>query len=143
MFFAKLHPFFVHFPVGLLVSGVVFEFYGKLQKEPTAVEAGRFNIRFGFWWALATVCVGLAGLLGLEVKEKFRAFLGLHFSFALSTLLVFGTAVAVLRWFKGRIWAMPLYFTLITLGLFCVLATGYCGGELVHRFGVATAHPLE
>jgi uncharacterized membrane protein len=42
MFFAKLHPLIVHFPVGLLVSGALFEIYGKVGKEEAVRVAGRF-----------------------------------------------------------------------------------------------------
>ena len=48
MNFSKLHPFLVHFPMGLLVSGVLFEFYGKLAKEKVATTTGKINIRLGF-----------------------------------------------------------------------------------------------
>ena len=40
MLFAKLHPLLVHFPVGLLVSGAVFEIFGKIWKDETAAAAG-------------------------------------------------------------------------------------------------------
>lgn len=142
MIFAKIHPLVVHFPVALLVSGVVFEYYGRFQNEITAREAGRFNIRFGFWWTLAVVAVGLGGLFELELRENFRTFLTYHITLAGSTLIIFGAAVALLRWGGGRPWVPPFYWILITLGLFCVLGTGYFGGELVHRFGVATPHPV-
>ena len=38
MFFAKLHPLIVHFPVGLLVSGALFEMYGKLTGEESSED---------------------------------------------------------------------------------------------------------
>ena len=45
IFFAKLHPLIVHFPVALLTSGVVFEIYGSLKKDEVVETAGRFNTR--------------------------------------------------------------------------------------------------
>ena len=39
-----------------------------------------------------------------------------------------------------KIWARWMYHRVLVCGLFSILATGYCGGELVHRFGVATLH---
>lgn len=133
----------VHFPVGLLFSGVVFEFYGSLQKEESAKEAGRFNIRFGTCWALLVAGIGLLALLGLELKGEARQFVGYHLMAAGVTILIFGTAIGVTRWFRERVWCRALYLALILVGLVSVLSTGYFGGEMVHRFGVATLHPVD
>lgn len=143
MFFAQLHPLLVHFPVGLLVSGVVFEFYGSLQKEESAKEAGRFNIRFGTLCALITAGIGLLALWGLELKDEARQFVGYHLMLASFTIIIFGVAIGVTRWFRSQSWCRLLYLGLILVGLASVLSTGYFGGELVHRFGVATLHPAE
>jgi len=140
MFFAKLHPLIVHFPVGLLVSGALFEVYGKLRKEEAVRVAGWFNVRLGFWCALVVMAVGFLGMLSLENTEKFKSFLGNHILFAFSTVLIFLSALLISRFVKGR-WGGVLYYVLLLLGLVSALATGYCGGELVHRFGVATANP--
>lgn len=140
MFFAKLHPLIVHFPVGLLVSGALFEIYGKVRKEEAVRVAGWFNVRLGFWCALPVLAVGFLGMLSLENTEKFKSFLGNHILFALSTVLIFLAALVLSRFAKGR-WG-GVYYVLLLLGLMSALATGYFGGELVHRFGVATANPL-
>lgn len=138
MFFAQLHPMIVHFPVALLVSGVVFEFYGTLQKEETALAAGRFNIRLGLACALFAGGIGLAALLsGLDMKESAKPFVGYHLTAAVVTFILFGAAVGIARWRGSRTGTRTVYLTLILLGLFAVLSTGYFGGELVHRFGVA------
>ncbi|MFQ5482414.1 MAG: DUF2231 domain-containing protein [Nitrospinaceae bacterium] len=143
MVFAKLHPFLVHFPVGLFVSGVILDFYGRWQKEETAMAAGRFNVRFGFVCALITGSVGLLGLLGLRVPDAARTFVGFHFTGAAVTIVLFGTALVVDRWFSRKLTGRFIYMGLLVLGLGSVLATGYFGGELVHRFGLATAQPLN
>ena len=148
MFFANLHPMLVPFVVALLVTGVVFEFYGRLQKEESARTAGGFNIRLGLAFACVAVVVGFLGVIGiadifseadprlsLEVKERLRKFLFYHILFATSTVMVFILALIAFR-FRKRPWARILYFSLLGLGLCTVLATGYLGGELVHRFGL-------
>ncbi len=143
MFFAQLHPMLVHFPVGLLVSGVVFEFYGSFQKEESAKEAGRFNIRFGTCAALLVAGVGLLALLGLELKGGARQYVGFHLMLASATIVIFGFAIGVTRWFRHHRWCRTLYLGLILVGLASVMSTGYFGGELVHRFGVATLQPVD
>lgn len=136
-FFAKLHPMIVHFPVGLLASGVVFEIYGVLRNDEVAETAGRFNIRFGFWCLLPVLLVGFLGMLSLENTEKFRDFLSSHLKFAFISTGIFISALLVSRYLR-KPWGRILYFLIIVVGGVCVLATGYFGGELVHRFGVST-----
>lgn len=148
MFFANLHPILVPFVVALLVTGVVFEFYGWLQKEESARTAGGFNIRLGLAFAGVAVIVGFLGVIGIadifseadprlssEVKERLRKFLFYHILGATSTVMVFILALIAFR-FRKRPWARILYFSLLSVGLCAVLATGYFGGELVHRFGL-------
>ena len=136
MFFAKLHPLIVHFPIGLLVSGALFELYGRVASEEVAEVAGRFNVRLGFWCALPVLAVGFLGMLSLENTEKFQKFLGNHLLAAFCTVLFFLLALLLSRYGKGRF--KIVYYFFLGLGLFSVLATGFFGGELVHRFGVST-----
>jgi uncharacterized membrane protein len=154
-FFAQLHPTLVPFAVALLVAGVIFEFYGKLQNEESARTAGGLNIRLGLAFAAAAVIVGFLGVIGLgdifseadprvspEVKTQMRKFLSYHILFACSTVVIFILALVTARYRKKQ-WAQVLYFSLLGLGLATVLATGYCGGELVHRFGLPTPTPVQ
>jgi uncharacterized membrane protein len=136
MFFAKLHPLIVHFPVGLLVSGALFEIYGKVGKEEAVRVAGRFNVRLGFWCALPVMVVGFLGMLGLEDTKKFESYLGNHILSVFATLVFFLTALLISRYCKGWFWGG--YYVFLGLGLMSILATGYFGGEMVHRFGVST-----
>jgi uncharacterized membrane protein len=136
-FFAKLHPMLVHFPVGLLTSGVVFEIYGALRTDEVVKSTGRFNIRFGFWSLFPVLLVGFLGMISLEDTEKFGDFLSSHFKFAVVTAGVFILAMLAAKYLR-KPWGRVLYFLIIAVGGVCVLATGYFGGELVHRFGVST-----
>ena len=148
MAFAQIHPLLVPFAVALLVMGVIFEFYGKLQNEESARTAGGFNIRMGLAFAVVAVVVGFLGVIGigdiiseadprlsLEVKTRMRKFLSYHILFACSTVVVFILALVAARYRKRKLGEI-IYFSLLGVGLVTVLATGYCGGELVHRFGL-------
>jgi uncharacterized membrane protein len=123
--------------MGLLFSGVVFEIYGALRKDEVVETAGRFNVRFGFWCLFPVLVVGFLGMLSLKNTEKFRDFLSNHLTFAFTTAGVFILAMLVSR-YLCKPWGRFLYFVIIAAGGFCILTTGYFGGELVHRFGVST-----
>ena len=116
MIFAQIHPILVPFAVAMLITGVVFEFYGRFQNEESARTAGGFNLRLGLAFAGVAMAVGFLGVIGIadlfsetdprlspEVRPRMRHVL-------LSPRL--------------------------SVGLCAVMATGYCGGELVHRFGL-------
>ena len=138
IFFAKLHPLIVHFPVALLTSGVVFEIYGSLKKDEVVETAGRFNTRLGFWCIFPVLIVGFLGMLSLDSTEKFKDFLSGHMRFVFLTTGVFTIAMVFSRYFRNP-FGRAVYFLALIGGLVCVLKTGYYGGELVHRFGVSTA----
>jgi uncharacterized membrane protein len=154
-FFAQLHPMLVPFAVALLVTGVVFEYYGKFQNEESARTAGGVNIRLGLAFAAVAVVVGFLGIIGIgdifseadprvspEVKIHMRKFLSYHILFACSTVVIFILALVAARYRKKK-WGQILYFSLLGVGLATVLATGYCGGELVHRFGLPAPTPIQ
>ena len=123
VFFAKLHPLIVHFPMGLLISGAVFEIYGALRKDEVVETAGRFNIRLGFLFLFPVLLVGVLGMISLENTEKFRDFLATHLKFAFTTAGAFISAMLVSRYLR-KPWGRILYFLIIATGGVCVLTTG-------------------
>ena len=137
MFFAKLHPLLVHFPVGLLVSGTLFELYGNFRGEKIVAQAGAFNVRFGFWCSLPVALVGFLGVMSIELKDEFKSFVASHMFFTFSTVLLFFSVLLLSR-FRDKIWGKILHHCLLVAGLFAVLSAGYYGGELVHRFDLPT-----
>ena len=135
MFFAKLHHLQVHFPIGLLVSGTLFELYGNFRGEKIVAEAGSFNIKFGFWCSIPAAVIGFLGLMSLELKDEFKPFVANHMLFALLTILTFFCVILLSR-FKDKTWGKVLHHFLLMIGLFTVLNAGFYGGELVHRFNL-------
>jgi len=137
MFFAKLHPLLVHFPVGLLVSGTLFELYGNLRGEKTVAQAGAFNVWLGFWCSLPVAAVGFLGVMSIELKDEFKPFIANHMLFTFSTVFLFFLVILLSR-FRDKTWGMVVHHCLLVAGLFTILSAGYYGGELVHRFDLPT-----
>tara|TARA_B100000686_G_scaffold349337_1_gene442482 strand:- start:5978 stop:6403 length:426 start_codon:yes stop_codon:yes gene_type:complete len=135
MFFAKLHPLLVHFPMALLFSGTLFQLFGGIQKDETILTAGGFNIYFGFWTMFIVMIVGGLALPDLEVEEDLaKDFLSSHIRYAFFILITFATWI-VLQKFRGKLWADAAHYLLLAFGMATVVMTGFYGGELVYRFG--------
>ena len=137
MFFAKLHPLLVHFPIGLLVTGTLFELYGNFRGEKIVAKAGSFNIKLGFWCSIPVAVIGFFGLMSLELKDEFKPFIAKHLLFAFSTIIIFFCIILLSR-FRYKTWCNVLHHFLLMVGLFTVLNAGFYGGELVHRFNLPT-----
>ena len=135
MFFAKLHPLLVHFPIGLLVTGTLFELYGNFRGEKIVAKAGSFNIKLGFWCSIPVAVIGFFGLMSLELKDEFKPFIAKHLLFAFSTIIIFFCIILLSR-FRYKTWCNVLHHFLLMVGLFTVLNAGFYGGELVHRFNL-------
>ena len=133
MFFAKLHPLLVHFPIGLLVTGTLFELYGNFRGEKIVAKAGSFNIKLGFWCSIPVAVIGFFGLMSLELKDEFKPFVAKHLLFTFSTIIIFFCVILLSR-FRHKTWCNVLHHFLLMVGLFTVLNAGFYGGELVHRF---------
>jgi len=135
MFFAKLHPLLVHFPIGLLVTGTLFELYGNFRGEKIVAKAGSFNIKLGFWCSIPVAVIGFFGLMSIELKDEFKPFVVKHLLFAFSTIIIFFSVIILSR-FRYKTWCNVLHHFLLMVGLFTVLNAGFYGGELVHRFNL-------
>ena len=135
MFFAKLHPLLVHFPIGLLVTGTLFELYGNFRGEKIVAKAGSFNIKLGFWCLLPVAVIGFFGLMSIELKDEFKPFVVKHLFFTFSTIIIFFCVILLSR-FRYKTWCNVLHYFLLMVGLFTVLNAGFYGGELVHRFNL-------
>ncbi len=137
MFFSMSHPLIVHFPMALLASGTLFRLFGKIQNEESILEAGRFNIIFGFWTLPLALLVGLLGKSEITMKPQFQNFIDSHFQYAFLSLGIFTTIMILDKLPKNRLTGL-MHYLLCASGLAAILATGFFGGELVHRFDLPT-----
>jgi uncharacterized membrane protein len=135
MFFAKLHPLLVHFPIGLLVTGTLFELYGDFRGEKIVAKAGSFNIKLGFWCSIPVAAIGLLGLMSLDLKVESKPFVANHLLYTFSTIIIFFCVILLSR-FRYKTWCNVLHHFLLMAGLYTVLSAGFYGGELVHRFNL-------
>jgi uncharacterized membrane protein len=147
----ELHPFLVHFAVGLLVAAPACDAAGLLLHREPLLHAGRWNT------LAAAVAVLAAALAGVGAQAS----LGAH-SQAGAVLLRLHSAlgwVLLLTWAPVAIWrvasrvVLPVRFRTFYLALaftgaaICLVETAL-GATLVYRHGVglspaARAEPLQ
>jgi uncharacterized membrane protein len=131
----ELHPILVNFPVAFLFSGAVMELvaWRRPRKLFTRVAAGLLVAGVVTGWLAA-----LAGLLAYwTVPHAADAHLMMNWHLAMATImLLWFTAIAVVRW-RDRL--QPAGFvgrTLVVGALGLLLVAGSLGGRLVYRYGV-------
>ena len=125
------HVVLVHFPIALLITGVVLGWAGRWLRRSALEEAGYYNILIA---AASTIPVIVTGLLAWQFQlegQRVKGVLLLH--------LVLGWATSVLIWAvwwghfrarrKGE--ALPGYLRVMEFVAFIAVSlTGHLGGFL-------------
>ncbi len=164
----ELHPIIVHFPIALLIVGVLLDFLALFLRRAHLVAAASWCLGFG---ALGLLAAELSGQLIEDHVNRALAgnLLEMHKAFALSTVITFVT-LFVLRilWLSPQILsflspAIPMaervgksirmgvpvlgsnsrlligiYLLLSVGGIVLLAITGYLGGTMVYDHGVGT-----
>lgn len=164
----EFHPIIVHFPIALLIVGVLCDFLALFLRRAHLVVVASWCLGFG---SLGLLAAELSGqLIEDHVKRALSGnLLELHKTFALITVIIF-VFLFILRvlWFSPYILsflssAMPAAerarkyiltrvpalernsrlligtYLLFSIGGIVLLAiTGYLGGSMVYDYGVGT-----
>jgi uncharacterized membrane protein len=84
------HVVIIHFPIGLFIIGVLFDFLAQWKKQPLLAAAAYYNLLVA---AIATLPVVITGILAWQWElegQKLKGILLMH--------LVMGCALSVLIW---------------------------------------------
>ena len=106
---------------------------GKIQKEEVISETGSFNLKFGFWTLPPTFLIGFLGRSEIAIKPTFESFIESHVLFSSLAFVIFAGIIILNRVPKNR-FSNLIHYLLCIFGLAAILATGFFGGELVHKF---------
>ena len=137
-----IHPLIAHFPIVLLLIGVICDAIGMLNDRDFFVKAGFLLFSLG---AVSAIPVALTGDSAAEVAQHINDIaadlddhdtLGTVTAFLAVALALIRTHFVLKKKFVGIIRYVYLVFGLITAGLVC--AAGYTGGHLVYHYGAGT-----
>ncbi|MCC7102895.1 MAG: hypothetical protein IT206_07440 [Fimbriimonadaceae bacterium] len=122
----SFHPLYVHFPIALVLFGVVLELFGYRKRDSGLRRAGWLGLLWGTIFIVPTAFTGLRASfqLGMKWEGQFLT----HFICAVAALILCTGTVLWRR--KGEV-ESSAYFGLLILAGLAVAATGHFGAMLV------------
>ncbi len=133
-----LHPMVVHFPIALLLLGLLLSILAMRRPDPFYDRAAYGALLLGWWAALAALLTGtLEIVLNWPLPEGTLAWLNAHAASGLILLIVYFVALQRRRrdprilHGAGRY----AYLGLLVAGALLVAFSGWVGGVLVHELG--------
>jgi uncharacterized membrane protein len=146
----ELHPFVLHFAVGLLLMAPLCDVLGLLLRREALLHAGRWNTLIGTLAAILALVTGLGAEAALGPHSAAgEALLHLHSALGIVTVVVW---VPVAGWRLASKLALPvrlrtLYLAAAISGAAILTVETVLGGALVYRHGVglspaARAEPI-
>ncbi|MBM3918650.1 MAG: DUF2231 domain-containing protein [Sphingomonadales bacterium] len=141
----RLHPFFVHFPIALLMSALVAHILFWWRKHPSFLLFSRFLLVGAALGALLAALSGgwaedAAGDLSAEIHEAIEQHetLGYVQAWLLPILAIWG--VSRRKTMLER--ELSIFFGVMMLASVLMLYTGYLGGGLVYDQGVGVERSI-
>ncbi|WP_017301367.1 DUF2231 domain-containing protein [Nodosilinea nodulosa] len=141
----NIHPLFVHFPIALLLTGLLLDGLGFVLKKSALSTAGWWCFGLGVLSAVVTVFTGMQAESTVSLGPEASEVLEKHEHFQLySTVALVG--LLIWRCIRWRL-VPPLasvYFVVTILAVGAIAWGSHYGGMLVYEYGVGTAvHPEQ
>jgi uncharacterized membrane protein len=135
----ELHPFLVHFAVGLLLIAPIADVFGLILRREALLYTGRWTTLLGTGFALLAVASGWGAEAGLTAHSAAGEAL-LHLHEALGYVAT-GIWLPVAVWRAVSKLALPLrartmYLAVTFAAASVLMAEALLGGALVYRHGL-------
>lgn len=132
-----LHPMIVHFPIALLIVGLLADAVGLFSKKDFFSKAGFYLLILGTIGVVAAYLSGDLAGDGVTEAGPLKQALETHEAAAELSILLISIAalvriafVAIKRYSGSLKWVA---FALFLIGVLSIARTGYYGGELVYK----------
>ena len=138
----NVHPMFVHFPIGLLMTAVFLDVLSLLPRTQVLRQAVPVLYVAGAVAAIATYFTGQAAADGLAISADAEPLLTEHADFALWTVIFFGifaTVRAVTAWLvpNANLLVRSVLVVIAAGGMVLIWETAERGSEMVYVHAVA------
>ncbi|MDM5201499.1 hypothetical protein QUF79_26070 [Fictibacillus enclensis] len=136
MLSTPLHPLLVHFPIALLLIGVIVQIIA-VWKKPFFDRLALFLFSTGFLTGILAYVSGDGAehFLRNQVGHSIESAVHIHETYALVTLFIFGAVVLLklLHMFGFIKPLLPLVLVLSLAGAVTLSLTGHYGGKMVYH----------
>ncbi|PCJ98928.1 MAG: hypothetical protein COA50_01450 [Flavobacteriaceae bacterium] len=123
----KLHPIFVHLPIGTIVFAFLLELYALKKPSESMDEIGKLALSFSLVCAILSFASGwFLGKSGDYEPEMLSDHKWMAAFFVLANFLLLILRIGKIHWFK------KVYLPLFGLTLLLVGVTGHLGGNMTH-----------
>ena len=136
LFGHPVHPMLVVFPLGLLATAVIFDIIYMSTGNPAFTTASFYMIAAGIIGGLVAALFGFIDWLALPSNSRAKVIGGWHGIGNVVIVVLFAVSW-LLRWDNPNFVPGGLASMLSFAGVALALVTGWIGGELVYRLGVA------
>lgn len=138
----NVHPMFVHFPIGLLMTAVALDVISLIPRTQVIRRAVPVLYVVGALSAIATYFTGQAAADGLAIPADAEPILTEHADFALWTVIFFAVYAAIrvaVEWLvpSANLLVRSALVVVAVGGLFLIWETGERGSEMVYVHAVA------
>ncbi len=132
-----IHPMIVHFPIALLIVGLLADSIGLFSKKDFFSKAGFYLLILGTLGVIAAYFSGNLAGDGVTEAGPLKQALETHEDAAELSILLISIAalvriafVAIKKYSGSLKWVA---FALFLIGVLSIARTGYYGGELVYK----------
>lgn len=130
----RLHALVVHFPVGLILGGAVFELAQWARRRPVPSEVGTYCLSLGLGTGIVAVWFGTLNASHQSITGESAEILEWHryggWLVIIATISALAVGYLLRRGGRGR--ARGMYAALVLTSGVLVGTTGHFGGQLVY-----------
>jgi uncharacterized membrane protein len=130
----RLHPFFVHFPVALILTSATAEIVAIARRNERWGDAALFLVTAGAWLAIPAALAGFARAGTMVIEPELHSTFAVHRIVGVATpmlaFLAAGLGAGVRR--SGQVWELFLYRGVLVLAAIAAAIAAHHGGEIVY-----------
>lgn len=126
------HPAIVHFPIALLVVGLLLDLIGLIKKDTRLLYAGWYNTVAAAVTSLGAVASGFVAMTWMKLPYKGLIFNHLLYAIVVTVIMWLMVALRVHRHEKMNIPIRALYWILAIASFLIISWTGHLGGAFVY-----------